>query len=195
MIGLFIALVAGPLWAVAHALPESEGGFFGRWSLQGYQLLLGVMLRPMFMVIALFGAMILAKLGMDVVLLVFGIASDGALITGSSWSILGGLVMVVIFTLIVITVMNKTHELIYLLPDRVLQWIGVSGMSLGEDAVAGRVEGGAGQIKSGAHTAVTAGVSAMRKAGVKNSQQNNSSHEPNPSHQTEGGETPSERGN
>ena len=194
MIGLFIALVADPLWAVAHALPESEGGFFGRWSLQGYQLLLGVMLRPMFMVIALFGAMILAKLGVDVVLLVFGIASDGALITGSSWSILGGLVMVVIFTLIVIPVMNKTHELIYLLPDRMLQWIGVSGMSLGEDAVAGRVEGGAGQIKFGAHTAVAAGVSGMQKAREKNAPGGIPHVDSLSKSQTEGGGTPSERG-
>ena len=75
--------------------------------------------------------------------------------------------MVIIFTLIVITVMNKTHELIYLLPDRVLQWIGINGMALGEDAVAQRVEGGAGQIKSGANAGINAGVSAVSKAREK----------------------------
>ena len=93
-------------------------------------------------------------------------------------SLLGGLVMLLIFTMLVITIMNKTHELIYLLPDRVLAWIGANGMALGEDAVSSRVESGVGQIKAGANTAANTAASAISKSNRKSSETSSANYEP-----------------
>jgi len=61
----------------------------------------------------------------------------------------------------------KTHELIYLLPDRALAWIGVSERSLGEDDVSRRVEGGMGKVEGGVQSATNATVAAITKGRKK----------------------------
>lgn len=50
---LIQSLLAAPLWAAAHAADPEQDGFAGRWALQGWQLLLNVVTRPILLVIGI----------------------------------------------------------------------------------------------------------------------------------------------
>ena len=133
------SLVAAPLWAAAHGMPEGEG-FAGTSGRQGYMLFLSVMVRPALMI---FG-FVLATGVFDVMtwwvgegIKVFAGGAQaheysGPIATYAITALLGGLVLVIA---------HQSFGLITWLPTNVTNWIGQFGRNLGEQGSAAEVRG------------------------------------------------------
>ncbi|MHB8549331.1 MAG: DotA/TraY family protein, partial [Thermoplasmataceae archaeon] len=134
------SLVAAPLWAAAHGMPEGPG-FAGTAARQGYMLFLSVLLRPALMI---FGY-----------ILAVGVFDGVALLIGQSWQVFSagtGYVMgpvaaaatvVVMVTLITMSA-HQCFGLITWLPEKVTNWIGQFGQNLGEQQSITQVRAGVG---------------------------------------------------
>lgn len=128
------AVVAAPLWALAHMDSDGDDGLGGPRTARGYLYLLNVLFRPALMLFGFFLASALA-VGLGTVLVVlFSPAmanAQGNSITGLA-SIVG---FVAIFGVLLVLLVQQLFNLIHLLPDQVLGWIGDSpGVTLGRDS-------------------------------------------------------------
>lgn len=130
LILLVEALVAAPLWAIGHAIPEGEG-MAGQHGKQGYMLFLNVIARPALMVFGYFAA----------VLIMWGVAGwigkgyqtfTAGLQAETFTGIFGLIAMLAVLAGLMIAVAHMAFGLIHEVPDRVLRWIGGSGAQLGE---------------------------------------------------------------
>ena len=124
-------LVAAPLWAATHASFEGSGWAPQR-ALMGYQLIAGLILRPILLVFGLFLALALIEgtawfIGTSLL----GWASDYLSGTQSITQALeaDGIIMLLIGGLLYISHMSV--RVISLLPDQVLKWIGGGTDALG----------------------------------------------------------------
>lgn len=143
------AVVAAPVWAAAHAIPEGEG-IAGQHGKQGYMMLMNILLRPSLMVIGFFFSMALiwsfsmfsvylmqntlisnleAKEGFE------NVVSSGFFFS-FIMSFVSGIVLVG-GTLIV--VIHKSLNLVTWLPENVIKWAGGHGSSLGDQSDERRV--------------------------------------------------------
>lgn len=151
------AVIAAPLWAVAHMAPDGDG-VVGRGG-QGYMLVLSLTLRPALMVLGLCCAIaLLIPIGELLNSSFAHVFRMSVMQDNASW---GGLINVImgllIYTTLMVTLVTKVFGLIHVVPDSVLRWIGggVDNM-LGQqaNALSGAVEG-----KSTALVAGLAGTS------------------------------------
>ncbi|KRA47599.1 DotA/TraY family protein [Pseudoxanthomonas sp. Root630] len=138
------AVIAAPLWAVAHLAPDGDG-VVGRGG-QGYMLVLSLTLRPALMVLGLVCAIaILVPVGEWLNSTFAHVFRLNVMQDNPSW---GGFINIImglaIYSVLMVTVMTKVFSLIHVIPDNVLRWIGggVDNM-LGQNAqpLAGAVEG------------------------------------------------------
>ncbi|HDR9187977.1 TPA: DotA/TraY family protein [Burkholderia vietnamiensis] len=137
LLGFFIsavmAIVAAPLWAVAHLHPSGDDlhGKGGR----GYMLILSLLLRPVLMVFGMVaGIVLIAVFGQFINIIfadVFVISQSAA---GFLTFIVGALfASPVLYGALVWKILTKCFSLIHYLPDEVLKWIG-GGESFGHFA-------------------------------------------------------------
>jgi len=120
---VFETIVAVPLWAFAHLTFQGDG-LHGR-GIEGYSLLLNVLVRPSLMLIGLFLSYYLFTCLSWLVFQSFGIAMHFVLANG--WivtNLLGAVVMVCIFVLIHIGIALLSFRLISLFPHHVIKMIG-----------------------------------------------------------------------
>ncbi|MHB8389216.1 MAG: DotA/TraY family protein [Acidobacteriaceae bacterium] len=137
------ALIAAPLWAVLHADLEEEG-WAPNASRQGYQLVSGMMLRPIMIVGALWFSMAMIS-GIAWLLGKMMLGFMGSFDVGQTHQTLtSALDAVGLIVLMIVLLFHFAHiaaEFVHKIPDAVLRWIGGGGDSLG-----------AGQIlQSGSH--------------------------------------------
>lgn len=146
------ALVAAPIMALGVATPEGEG-LLGKGE-HGLMLLVNVFLRPSMMVIGFVTGIALSYVGIWVLNSGFDIAAgflkiDASEIAqagmgseniyGINWGdfpfaqLLGCMFYVVIYVSAYLTIIQKTFTLIYLLPDKILRWIGGHPETLGTE--------------------------------------------------------------
>ncbi|MHB1516267.1 MAG: DotA/TraY family protein [Acidiferrobacteraceae bacterium] len=134
------SLVAAPLWAAAHGMPEGPG-FAGTAARQGYMLFLSVLIRPALMI---FGY-----------ILSVGVFDGVALLIGQSWQVFSagtGYVMgpvvasatVVVMVTLITMAAHQCFGLITWLPAKVTNWIGQFGENLGEQQSVAQVRAGVG---------------------------------------------------
>lgn len=128
------AIVAAPLWALAHMDSAGDDGLGGPRTARGYLYILNVVFRPALMLFGFFLASALA-VGLGTVLVVLFVPAlanaQGNSITGLV-SVLG---FVAIFGVLLVLLVQQLFNLIHLLPDQVLGWIGDGmGTSLGRDS-------------------------------------------------------------
>ncbi len=153
------AVIAAPMWAIAHVHPDGDG-IAGRGG-QGYSLILGLMLRPALAVVGLVAAMTL-------------IIPVGQLFNRTYWAVFDmsqgnsfqGLfafaACISIFSVTYLAIINRMFALIHVIPDQILRWMGgpssdlgsyagdLSGASSKNAAAIGGVAGGlGGQVLSG----------------------------------------------
>lgn len=126
------SIAAAPLWGMAHLDPNGEG--MGQRTQHGYLFLLNMLLRPILMLIGFVAASALMII-MGVLLYGLFIAAmanaQGDSVTGL-YSILGFLA---IFWALNLTLVQGTMNLIFIIPDQVLNWLGSIGQSqLGKEA-------------------------------------------------------------
>ncbi len=140
------AMVAAPIMALGITTPEGEG-ILGKGE-HGLMLLVNVFLRPSMMVIGFIAGVALSYISIWVLNAGFDIAAGFLKVNASEmsqdiygihWSefpfaqLLGCMFYVVIYISIYLTIIQKTFTLIFLLPDKVLRWIGGHPESLASE--------------------------------------------------------------
>jgi len=161
------ALVAAPLWAAAHAVPEGEG-IAGQHGKQGYNLFLHVLMYPILLVISFYMAILAIHLvsfvgeGFSVFFASYmGNYSFNFVVTAISGLVLAGIVAV--------TLAHKLFGLINWLPQHVFKWLGAQGHSLGPERDEQKMNSAFGVFASRSETAATG--TAQRSSGGKKASQ------------------------
>jgi conjugal transfer/type IV secretion protein DotA/TraY len=140
------AVVAAPLWALWHLMPEGDGIAGG--ARQGYMMLLGVLLRPTLLVLgfvcSLTALNVIVQGFNEVFFPAFKLASAGSVIgLGSS------IVMVAIYFGAMVWLFHFIFGFVSTIPDKLLRWIGGGREQLGEAAQALSQTGQAGASSAG----------------------------------------------
>jgi conjugal transfer/type IV secretion protein DotA/TraY len=175
---LIEAVIAAPIWAASHAMPEGNG-FIGERAKAGYMVMLSLFLRPALTVIGFFAGMLLVIVMLKVLMLLFLPAMSG-MIGDSISGVVTAFAMLGIFTAIVIQIAHRAFGLIHEVPDKVLRYIGGGNENLGEAsneqqsrsifvAGAARVVSGASntmrdKTRGGAHETAGAAGSGLKNA-------------------------------
>jgi len=147
-------LVAAPIWAFSHVLPEGDG-LLGSSGRAGYFHALDILARPTLMVFGLFLAILVVNaaawfLGTGLQI-AFASSMQGSIV--GIWSALMELVIVMV---VVYLMANKSVHLISVVPGKVMRWIGQS-LGVGDEIqeersvnalVAGRLGGGVRSVGS-----------------------------------------------
>lgn len=127
----FEGLLGAPIWAFAHLDAEGEG--MGQRTERGYLFLLNMLFRPFLMIFGfVLAAALLPLFGtFQAVLFVPAIANvQGNSVTG----VASILFLLCIFGLINITMIHALFNLITIIPDQILGWVGnVTGQTIGKD--------------------------------------------------------------
>ena len=146
-IAVIEAMAAAPLVALGISHPEGHDAL-GK-SEQGLMILLNVFLRPSMMVIGFIASIAMCYVG--VWLLNSGVSnvidylrtaavwaateSWSATSTAIPWaSVFGSFFVVIIYTMIYLTLVEKSFSLIAVLPDKVLRWVGGQAEGVGQEA-------------------------------------------------------------
>ena len=128
---VFEGLAAAPLWAFAHLDANGEG--LGGRTERGYIFALNVLFRPALMLIGFIlaaGVMLLLGSVLAALFLPAMANMQGNSVTGVA-SVIG---FVILYGLLNLTLISGAFNLVSLLPDQVLGWIGHSGgMQLGKE--------------------------------------------------------------
>lgn len=124
------AVVAAPIWAAAHSIPEGEGAI-GRHARAGYMIILSLFLRPALMLFGLFGSMILMVVMGRLVSIAFMPAMT-AINSGHTMGLITVIAFLIIFTGLMISISHRAFGLIHEIPDKVLRYIGGMSETLGE---------------------------------------------------------------
>lgn len=157
------AIVAAPLVALILVVPsEDELGKAGH----SLVILLGLVLRPALMILGFIVAIKLLLIGVK--LLNFGF-STVVYENRPAFSLFFPVAVVVLYTGVLTYIVHEAFSLIYVIPDKVLRWMG--GTPEGEDIMSkvkkgeSDIEKGAGAAKSGLGAIASAGKSAVALPG------------------------------
>lgn len=124
------AVIAAPIWAVSHAMPEGQG-FVGQRALAGYMVILSLFLRPILMLFGFFAAMLLIIVMGKVVGILF-LPAMSSMIGDTLSGIVTLAAMLAIFTAVMVQIAHRAFGLIHEVPDKVLRYIGGGAENLGE---------------------------------------------------------------
>lgn len=159
------AVTAAPLWLIGHSLPEGEG-FAGNHGRQGYLLVLGILLRPVLLVLSMFLCMIIMQATGSLVNSLFAPFTKSMQALGSL-GIVGNIFLFVFLAGTVALLTWKTFDLVTAMPDRIIRWIGQQIQPLGNEAsqaqardVIGQTDSTSGRMSGAAGT--ISGYSAMK---------------------------------
>jgi defect-in-organelle-trafficking protein DotA len=179
------SMVAGPIVALGISHPEGHDAL-GKAE-QAVMILMNVFLRPAMMIIGYIGSIALSYVAVFVLnsgyihimkfLLpdsaaygseggsmgsIYGGTGTGSSTPYTNWSaIYASFFCLVTYTSLYLTVVQKSFTLIYILPDKILRWIGSQGESYGQDT-AQWTEDIKGQVKE---TGEASGKSGMQTGG------------------------------
>jgi conjugal transfer/type IV secretion protein DotA/TraY len=161
MIVVIEAMVAGPVIALGLLMPGGQHEIFSH-AAASLMLTLNLMLRPTFMIFGMFAAMLLSGIA------VIFINSAFYSVVGSFTSHPGmfdTFLFIFAYAGLVIIALNKCFELIHIIPDRTLHWIGHQGAGSGDMQAAAELKGkvGAG-AEAGAGAAKGVGGTAAGQA-------------------------------
>ena len=98
-----MAILAAPLWAIAHF--EVEGSGFGRRASHGYYVLLDLLLRPLIMVIGLLAGFAVIAVLTELFSMTFHIAIQNAL-AGSHGRVTGLIVYILFGAILFVSLVN-----------------------------------------------------------------------------------------
>lgn len=130
------AIVAGPLVAIGIMMPGGQHDVLGRAE-PALMLLFNIFLRPSLMVLGMLAGMLISTALLQMIFYTFWqivIPGTTSAVTGYSSFILAWIFYLGAFVALAVTVVNKSYAAIYLLPDRVITWIGGHAAQLGVEA-------------------------------------------------------------
>jgi len=157
LIGTIEAMVAAPLVAIGVAHPEGQNALYGKAE-PAVMLIVNIFLRPSLMIIGMLAGMTLAYVSLNILNVGFVFAFGKVLDMTSQRTITGvfpPLMVMIIYTVLVVVIIQKTFTLINVIPDKVLRWLeGGAGAAsaFGEETrdmegqVAGKVQSGIGKM-------------------------------------------------
>lgn len=150
IIVLIESLIAAPFWVAAHAMPEGEGiaGTSGR---QGYMLLLGVLARPLLMLVGFLCACVVINFIGSFVFQTFVIFETSVNAERAVGLVTIGC-MLILFTGLITVLSHKVFGLITHLPQNCLNWIGQQIQNLSSEQDEARTRGVFSQAGSQSHT-------------------------------------------
>jgi len=152
---LIEAVLAAPIWAVAHIHPDGDDAV-GRGG-QGYMMILSLVMRPALMLFGLVAAMLLTQPITGLVNASFMSAVSGVQ-ADSTTGLVSFFAYITIYVIIMTTVLHTVFSLIHWIPDNVPRWIGahVSGGPASPDQKEKEAShvfaGGVGRAERGAGT-------------------------------------------
>jgi defect in organelle trafficking protein DotA len=129
MILVIEAMVAAPMLAIGILHPEGTHEIWGR-SEAGIMIIAGVFLRPALMIVGLFASIAFSRVAITIVSFGFGPVA-GSILPDGGWGALtylaGFAVMMGIYVTLVMAVYNRVFSLIYVIPDKIMRWVGHAG--------------------------------------------------------------------
>jgi defect-in-organelle-trafficking protein DotA len=147
-------MVAGPLVAIGVMMPGGHHEIMGRAE-PALMMLFNIFLRPSLMIMGLMAGMLISTVLCDLIFYTFWqifIPKAGE----PGLSVLAWVFYMGAFVALVVAAVNKSYAAIYMLPDRVITWIGGHAGQGGEAEMAGEakhaVEGGARGMGGAAQT-------------------------------------------
>ncbi len=151
ILGVIESMVAAPLVALGIIHPDGGHEIYGKAE-PAIMLLVNIFLRPSLMIIGFIAGILLSYVGLKLLNLGFGPAVAYMSTAGANgWSDgFKSLAIVVIYTFLVVMVINKAFTLITEVPNKVLRWIG-GQEQLGDSQaplqeIQGAVSGAAGKF-------------------------------------------------
>ena len=122
MFGVIEAIAASPLIALGIMNPHGNDPYFGRAE-PALLLLLDIVVRPAMMIIGMMAAMVVVRVAVPFINLGFSITGQNVYAGGISF-LTSIIAMIVVYSAIIVTVVQKCFSLIHYVPDRVIRWIG-----------------------------------------------------------------------
>lgn len=120
------SIFSAPLWAMAHFEAEGEG--MGQRTSHGYMFAVNLLLRPMLMVLGFLAAWLVLTAMANLVSTLYMIAVGNAQIDEAGGTSLTGPVsiagFIIIYGIIMMMLVNKSFELIHVIPENVTAWLG-----------------------------------------------------------------------
>jgi conjugal transfer/type IV secretion protein DotA/TraY len=151
---LFIEFVAAaPMWGVMHMHPEGHE-VVGRAS-AGYLIALGIVFRPLLMLIGFLAGSALMYAAAWILNATLGNAILSAMTAGGG--VVGPFDMLgeaLLYCFLLIAFTWKSFELIYVLPDRYMRWAAAQGNDMGEAGIQQRTDAMAGKGHSSTGSAL-----------------------------------------
>ena len=178
---IFEAIVAMPLWALAHLRIDGDG-MPGQAAISGYQLLLMILIRPTLIVFGLIGGYVIFGAAMFFFSTLYNSATSitQQQIAGSDIGAFGVFIYTIIFAFLAYNIATMCFKMIDDVPKGMLRWLGsgtqtfgdsrsdpISGsreMLIGAVASASALKQGLGQTKQGVGKAMQRHK--MRKGGM-----------------------------
>jgi conjugal transfer/type IV secretion protein DotA/TraY len=124
------AMMAAPLWAVAH-MKQSGEGVISDDAKQGWLILLSVFLRPAMMVIALIFAMGTSYVVVGIVNDMFS-SNVVAMNINSIRSASTNVAVLFVYMTMILTVMHTSYYMVHQIPNSVIRFLGGGQESIGE---------------------------------------------------------------
>jgi hypothetical protein len=161
MIMIVESLIAAPVWAASHVIPEGEG-FAGNAARQGWMLLLNILFRPILLVLGLFFSMLMMYFISQLALSGYTMYhSSVALSVGTTTGFFAFVFGNIILIGLIVALSHKSHEMIYETADNVMRWVGSNtkplGEAQGEATVSRTYAGAAGYVGQGTNAAMAKG--------------------------------------
>jgi hypothetical protein len=127
IIGLFEAIVAVPLWALAHINPTGEG-LPGDGARRGYFLIFNIFMRPTLMTLGLIAGYIMFVLCVAFLNTMFIFAAKGATtLGGGHMPAFAKMVYSIVYCALVYALGNNCFKSIGMFSDHALTWVGGGG--------------------------------------------------------------------
>lgn len=156
------AILAAPLWMLAHLSPEAEG-FTGKGS-DGYLLIAAVILRPILGLMGLAAAFATGSMASQLLTSVFVPVMKAS--AGNNMIGLGSMVaMICAYVTCQITILTGSFKAVSAVPDAVMRWVGGSGAHGGIGQVGDSHDKGAEALHSASTGAVAGGLASMGRNG------------------------------
>ncbi|MDO6591499.1 hypothetical protein DS901_09040 [Loktanella sp. D2R18] len=173
---IFEAVVAMPLWALAHLRIDGEG-MPGQAAISGYQLLLMILLRPALIVIGLIGGYVIFSAAIFFFATLFNSATaiTQSDIAANSIGAIGIFVYTIIFAFLTYNIALMCFKLVDDVPKGILRWMG-AGVQPFSDSRGDPINGSREMVAGGAAAmiglsrGIQSGATGASKANMRNKQ-------------------------
>ena len=156
IIMLIESVAITPIWIAMMTVPEGEG-ISGQRLERGYSILLALVLRPTLMIIGLLSSIYVMFVVFELINQGFW-GSMGAITQSAGNSLFGVIATVAIYIYLVLTMVKQSSQLIYSLPNNVLEWTGSVGRAFGDNEISGAMSNmGSGQAMNSLSGMATGG--------------------------------------